>query len=114
MVSGGPDVRRTEAMHQGDGEIAARQPEFVEHCRCASETDPPAIRDIAHIMGAILDAPMSAVELQQALGLAWRERGRDEIDHLGVVVPALVTVRVSCATCAPGPTWGEVGHSFRS
>ena len=53
-------------------------------CRCVSESGLPAIRDITHIVGAVLDAPMATIEVQQVLrtGFGGSQRG-DEIDDLG-------------------------------
>ena len=55
----------------------------MEHGRCASGSGLPAIRDIAHRMGAVLDAPMASVEIEQGRGTRFAGReGGDQIDYL--------------------------------
>ena len=76
------DLRGAEAMDQGDRQIA----EGGQNLWGVAGVQAGAIfleADIAHIMGAIFDAPMPTLEVQQAIGtgLGGREGG-DKIDHL--------------------------------
>src|SRR2546425_11709216 len=82
MASSRRDVRRAEAVDQGDREIAEGGHHLWGIARAQAGAVLPKA-DIAHIMEAILYAPMPTIELQQALwtGLGRREGG-DEIDHL--------------------------------
>jgi len=80
MASGRRDLGGAEAMDQGDGEIATGGHNLW------GVAGPQAGTvflegDIAHIMGAIFDAPMPTIEVQQTLwtGLGGR-KGGDEID----------------------------------
>ena len=80
MVSGGPDLRRTEAMDQGDGEIPQGGHNLWSIAGPQARPILPE-GDIAHIMGTILDAPMPPIEVQQALRAGFgRREGGDEID----------------------------------
>ncbi len=76
------DVRGAEAMDQGDRQIA----EGGQNLWGEAFAQAGAIfleADLAHIMGAIFDAPMPTTLVQQAIwtGLGGREGG-DKIDHL--------------------------------
>ncbi len=76
MSSGRGDLRGAEAMDQGDDEIA----QGGEDLRSMASAQAGAIFakvDIAHIMETIFNAPMSTIQVQQALraGLAGRKGG---------------------------------------
>ena len=82
MAPGRRNVRGAEAVDQGSHEIA----EGGQHLWGVPGAQAGAVfleADIAHIMATVFDAPMPAIEVQQALwtGLEGREGG-DEIDHL--------------------------------
>lgn len=52
----------------------------MERCRCVSGSGLRAIRDITHIMGAVLDAQMSTIEVQQVLRTGFGgSQGGDEM-----------------------------------
>ncbi len=82
MTPGGSDVRRAEAMNERDGEIAQGRHDLGG----VASAQAGAIfskADIAHIMGAVFDAPMASVEFQQACRTRLGGRkGGDEIDDL--------------------------------
>ena len=83
MASGRGNLRGAKAMDQGDGEIAQGGQNLWGVAGAQAGAIFPK-GDIAHIMAAILDAPMPAIELQQALGTGLGgSEGSDEIDHLG-------------------------------
>src|SRR5258708_18639315 len=82
MASSCPDVRRAKAMDQCDGKIAEGGHNLWSIAGSAAGAVFPE-GDIAYILRAVLDAPMPAIEVQQALwtGLA-RSKSGDKIDHL--------------------------------
>lgn len=52
----------------------------MERYRCVSGSGLRAIRDITHIMGVVLDAPMSTIEVQQVLRTGFGgSQGGDEM-----------------------------------
>src|SRR5215470_4056264 len=82
MASGRRDVRGAEAVDQGDGSIAQGGHDLWS----VAGAQAGAVfleGDIAHRMGTVCDAPMAAIELQQALGTSLGGgEGGDEINHL--------------------------------
>ena len=66
MAASGPDVRGAEAVDQGDREIA-QSGQDLGSIAGAQAGAVFSEADIAHRMGAVHDAPMPTVEVQQAL-----------------------------------------------
>ena len=83
MSLGRCNLRGPKVVDQGDGEITESRQELWGVARAQAG----AVfleAHIAHIMGAVFNTPMPAVELQQArgTGFGWSE-GSDQINHLG-------------------------------
>ena len=83
----------------------------MERCPCVSGSGLPAIRDITHIMGAVLDAPMPTIEVQQALRAGFgRREGSDEIDDFrGGFARFGDGAGELCDLCDKGPGRGKIG-----
>ena len=82
VASRSSNPRGATAMNEGDGQIAQRG-HGLRSRACAQARTIFAKGDIAHIMQAVLDAPMAPRQIEEAsrTGLDGGEVG-DEVDHL--------------------------------
>ena len=81
VASRSSNLRGATAMNEGDGQIAQRG-HGLRSRACAQASTIFAKGDIAHIMQAVLDAPMAPRQIEEAsrTGLDGGEVG-DEVDH---------------------------------
>lgn len=83
MPTSGPNMRRTEAMDEGNRQIAQSCQDLRSMTRAQTGTI-FAKGDIPDVMESVFDAPVAPVEFQQTerTGLG-RSKSLDEIDHFG-------------------------------